>query len=75
MDDKLRILTAVKKIWGRPRDHRFPAARSVRHDPKVLAACPPADLTVERIGNLLDYNLPTLVAGQQSIQTSPEVRR
>jgi hypothetical protein len=29
---------------------------------------------VERIGNLLDYDLPALLAGKQSIQISPEVK-
>src|SRR5712675_991892 len=74
VDDKLRILTAVKKIWGDRVSTVFPRQGQYAHDPKVVAACPPADLTVERIGNLLDYDLPALLAGQQSIQISPEVK-
>ena len=52
----------------------FPRQGQYAHDPKVIAACPPADLTVERIGDLLDYDLSALLAGQQSIQISPEVK-
>ena len=52
----------------------FPRQGQYAHDPKAVAACPPADLTVERIGNLLDYDLPALLAGQQSIQIFPEVK-
>jgi FMN phosphatase YigB (HAD superfamily) len=74
VDDKLRILTAVKKIWGDRVTTVFPRQGQYAHDPNVLASSPPADLTVERIGNLLDHNLPALLAGQQSIQISPEVK-
>ena len=74
VDDKLRILTAVKKIWGDRVSTIFPRQGQYAHDPKVVAACPPADLTVECIGNLLDYDLPALLAGQQSTQISPEVK-
>jgi hypothetical protein len=52
----------------------FPRQGQYAHDPKVVAACPPADLTVERIGDLLDYDFPALLAGQQSTQISPEVK-
>ena len=74
VDDKLRILNAVKKIWGDRVTTVFPRQGQYAHDPKVVAAGPPADLTVERIGNLLDYDLPALLAGQPSIQISPEVK-
>jgi FMN phosphatase YigB (HAD superfamily) len=74
VDDKLRILTAVKKIWGDRVSTIFPRQGQYADDPKVVAACPPADLTVECIGNLLDYDLPALLAGQQSTQISPEVK-
>ena len=30
IDDKLRILDAMKKIWGDARHHRVPAAGSLR---------------------------------------------
>ena len=74
VDDKLRILTAVKKIWGDCVTTVFPRQGQYAHDAEVIAACPPADLTVERIGELLNYDLPALLAGQQSIQIFTEVK-
>ena len=53
----------------------FPRQGQYAHDRKIISACPPADLTVERIGDLLDYELSTLLAGQQSVQISREVTR
>jgi FMN phosphatase YigB (HAD superfamily) len=75
LDDKLRILAAVKKAWGERVTTVFPRQGQYAHDPTVLATCPPADLTVERIGDLLTYDLPALLASQQSVQVSPEVTR
>jgi FMN phosphatase YigB (HAD superfamily) len=63
VDDKPRILDAVKKIWGERVTTIFPRQGQYAHDLKVIAGCLPADLTVERIGDLLNYNLAALVAG------------
>jgi len=65
VDDKLRILTAVKKAWGDRVTTVFPRQGNFAHDPAVLAAYPPADVTVERIGDLLGYELPALLAGNK----------
>jgi hypothetical protein len=62
MDDKLRILTAMKKIWGTRLTTVFVKQGHYALDPKVLAAFPPADLTLERIGDLVNYGLQTLAA-------------
>jgi hypothetical protein len=62
VDDKLRILTAVKRIWDRRVTTVFPRQGHYAHDPRELAANPPADLTVERIGDLLAYERSALVA-------------
>ena len=66
VDDKLRILAAVKKAWGERVTTVCPRQGMFACDPKVAASYPAADLTVERIGNLLDYDLPALLAGQRS---------
>jgi FMN phosphatase YigB (HAD superfamily) len=64
VDDKPRILAAVKKVWGDrvttilPRQGQFALAADA-------ASYPAADLTVERIGDLVDYDLPALLAGGQ----------
>jgi FMN phosphatase YigB (HAD superfamily) len=53
IDDKLRILSAVKQAWGSRVTTVFPRQGHYAHDPKVLAEYPPADITIERIG---DFN-------------------
>ena len=67
VDDKLRILTAVKKIWGARVTTIFPRQGQYAYDAKVIAACPPADLTVERIGDLVQYEMSALRAGKPGI--------
>ena len=62
VDDKLRILTAVKRVWDRRVTTVFPRQGHYAHDPEALATNPPADLTVERIGDLLAYELESLLA-------------
>ena len=61
VDDKLRILTAVKKAWGSRVTTIFPRQGQFGRDPKIAAKYPPADMTVERIGDLLEYELSALV--------------
>ena len=61
VDDKLRILTAVKKAWGPRLTTVFPRQGHYALDPKALASYPPADVTVGRIGDLLRCDLPALV--------------
>jgi hypothetical protein len=64
IDDKPRILSAVKKVWGDrvttilPRQGQFALAPDA-------ASFPAADLTVERIGDLVAYDLPALIAEHQ----------
>ena len=60
VDDKLRILSAMKKIWGARLTTVFPRQGHYALDPAELAKHPPADITVERIGDLLNYALPAL---------------
>src|SRR5215472_7539846 len=60
VDDKLRILDAVKQVWGVRVTTVFPRQGHYAHDTKVLGAFPPADVTIEHIGELLDYDLPRL---------------
>jgi FMN phosphatase YigB (HAD superfamily) len=62
VDDKLRILAAVKKAWGRKVTTVFPRQGHYATDPKAIQGHPPADVTIERIGALLDHDLAGLVA-------------
>jgi len=56
VDDKLRVLAAVKQHWGERVTTVFPRQGSFAHDPKVIGAFPAADLSIERIADLLDYD-------------------
>lgn len=62
VDDKLRILSAIKRLWGERVTTVFPRQGHYAHDPDVLATYPAADITIERIGDLLAYDLETLLA-------------
>jgi FMN phosphatase YigB (HAD superfamily) len=53
VDDKLRILSAVKQVWGDRVTTVFPKQGHYAFDPVILATYPPADLTLERIGDLM----------------------
>ena len=61
VDDKLRILTEVKKIWGSKVTTVFPKQGHYAHDPKILASLPPADISIDRIGDLLNLKLEDFV--------------
>ena len=52
VDDKLRILTAVKAIWRDRVTTVFPRQGHYAFDLEAIASYPPADVTIERIGEL-----------------------
>jgi hypothetical protein len=62
IDDKIRILTEVKKTWGARVTTVFPRQGHYALDPKIVAAYPPADITIERIGELLNFKLDAFLA-------------
>ena len=62
VDDKIRILTAMKASWGPRLTTVFARQGHYAHDPEVLARCPAADLSIERIGDLLQYDLQALLS-------------
>jgi FMN phosphatase YigB (HAD superfamily) len=70
VDDKLRILDAVKKVWADRVTTVLPRQGQYAHDPKVIAALPKPDVTIERIGDLLDLDLPSLLATAPSLRTA-----
>jgi hypothetical protein len=63
VDDKLRILAAVKQAWGARVTTVFVRQGHYARDPKALASYAPADVSVERIGDLLNYELQDFVPG------------
>jgi FMN phosphatase YigB (HAD superfamily) len=62
IDDKLRILTAVKKVWGSKVTTVFPRQGHYALDAKLVASLPPADITIERIGDLMKCSWDELLA-------------
>jgi FMN phosphatase YigB (HAD superfamily) len=61
VDDKLRILTAMKKIWGSRLTTVFPRQGHYALDPNSVATYPPADFAIERIGDLVNCSLSTFL--------------
>jgi FMN phosphatase YigB (HAD superfamily) len=55
VDDKVRILAAIKQAWGSRVTTIFPRQGHYAHDEKEVARHPAPDLKVERIGHLVDY--------------------
>jgi hypothetical protein len=65
IDDKLRILTAMKTAWGDRLRTIFPRQGHYALDASDVARYPPADMTVERIGELVDADAGALL-GQEA---------
>jgi hypothetical protein len=65
IDDKLRILSAVKNIWRERVTTVFPKQGHYALDPNVLAEYPSADIELAKIGDLLAYDLSILQKGRQ----------
>ena len=60
VDDKVRILTAVKKAWGERVTTVFPRQGHYAHAADT-AKFPKPDITIERIGELAGYDLDALL--------------
>lgn len=56
IDDKLRILAAVKNVWRERVTTIQPLQGHYAKDTRLQASYPPADITIERIGDLLNYD-------------------
>jgi FMN phosphatase YigB (HAD superfamily) len=67
VDDKLRILAAMKKIWRERLTTVFPRQGHYALDPKTIATYPPADIAIERIGDLINYDLADLLQGLNKV--------
>jgi putative hydrolase of the HAD superfamily len=63
IDDKLRILTAVKRIWASAVTTVFPRQGKYARDPEAVATYPRPDVTVECIGDLLHQDISKLIPG------------
>jgi FMN phosphatase YigB (HAD superfamily) len=61
VDDKPRIVAAVKRTWGSRVTTVLPHQGQYAHDPAARTLVPAPDLTIERIAGLLGYDLAALV--------------
>jgi FMN phosphatase YigB (HAD superfamily) len=75
VDDKLRILTAVKKKWGERVTTVLPRQGQYAKDPAIVASFPRPDLTVERLGDLLAHELSTLLARGNATPSVPRTAK
>jgi phosphoserine phosphatase len=66
IDDKLRILSAVKTIWASRATTVFPRQGHYATERQILARYPPADVTITSIGDMLNHDLSTLLIGRNS---------
>jgi FMN phosphatase YigB (HAD superfamily) len=57
VDDKLRILTAMKTVWGDRLTTVFVRQGHYAHDPEHLEGFPPADVTIECIADLVGVDV------------------
>jgi uncharacterized protein YeaO (DUF488 family) len=73
-DDKLRILAAIKRGWEDRVTTIFPRQGHYALDPNNLTAYPAADLTVERIGDLVTCDLPALLGATTAGRPQQEPR-
>jgi FMN phosphatase YigB (HAD superfamily) len=63
VDDKPRILNAVKKTWGSRVTTVFPRQGHYALDEKAVSSYPPADHTIGRIGDLVELDFRALAEG------------
>jgi FMN phosphatase YigB (HAD superfamily) len=75
VDDKIRILAAVKRMWGERVTTVLPRQGQYARDTALLASFPHPDLSVARIDDLLAYDLSDLVAsGDAKPRNAQEAR-
>jgi FMN phosphatase YigB (HAD superfamily) len=69
IDDKVRILSAIKRVWGPRVTTVFPRQGRYAADRDAVKRYPAADVTVNTIADLLGYDGPELVAAASSRPT------
>ena len=74
IDDKLRVLTAIKAAWADRVRTVFPRQGHYAHDEATVAAYPAADLTVECIGDLVPYDF-TALSGARAQSAKEQAAR
>lgn len=66
VEDKLRLLAAIKKVWGSRVTTVFVRQGHYALDPKLLADYPSADINLDSIADLLHYDSAQLLKHEHS---------
>ncbi len=61
VDDKLHILDRMKQAWADRLTTVFPKQGHYAHDERILSSSRPADIAIDRVGDLLAYDLDALL--------------
>lgn len=67
LDDKLRILDAMKRVWGSRLTTVFVRQGHYAHDAQYLEGYMPADVTLAQIGDFLEYDTARLLAAAREV--------
>ena len=73
IDDKLRILSQIKNVWGAKVTTVFPRQGHYAFDEKEIAKYPAADVMIERIGDLMNFDMKQLVGEKPKELISNEI--
>lgn len=72
VDDKLRVLAAMKKVMQDRLTTVFPRQGHYALDPTNVAAYPEADISIERIGDLVNFDIRALLGPEVTTLPSQE---
>lgn len=72
VDDKLRVLASMKRVMQDRLTTVFPRQGHYALDPAILATYPAADVSVECIGDLIGFDIHTLLGPESSACVSQE---
>jgi len=72
VDDKLHILAVLKRLLGDQLTTVFPRQGHYALNPRIIASNPAADITIERVGDLVEYNLSMLLGARKQGQEREE---
>lgn len=72
VDDKLRVLAAMKKVMQDRLTTIFPRQGHYALDPANVVAYPEADITIERIGDLVNFDIRALLRPEVTTLPSQE---
>ena len=74
VDDKPRLLDAVKRIWGARVTTVFPRQGHYALDPEAFGKYAVPDVTLQRVGELVDFDLKTLLAAARTAPAAQKAR-